>query len=457
MVSVMRVDVAPRSHFIVLGTFSIGVIVLAIIIGATGPKEFDSTVQYAYDCPGDSHVWDPASCGGFQLDNNNTWWWSLIPTVTALNRFWTLQFMVYTLQTGQVQRELRVEVIVHGGDDGNQDAWERLYISNTTQQVICSGPGACNSLVIVDEHNIKYSYYSVALRFLNGGELPGDTAPFVGDVKFSIWTGHAGYSTLELALRVVFLFITCILLVVFLWFMRAQPMDEWAWEQKALVILLLGLLGLNNPFYGLQFAVHGWFFHFLNALLTMTYLSIFLLFGLLVLDKVRLEDVRMALGKKDIPKFLIVGIFALLGIILFAWVDIRDDVEPIVGHSNLVSGVAVLFYIVATVYSGVLIWMAILVVMTIPVATSKPYLMIRFLFISIPTSFCILSILVGIFNGTFGPLNESTLSMVFYLTLYNAYIWILLVGYWPVQERFTARNPSEADTLFKEYHTNNTL
>ena len=59
---------------------------------------------------------------------------------------------------------------------------------------------------------------------------------------------------------------------------------------------------MADPFYGLQFAVHGWFFHFLNALLTMTYLSIFLLFGLLVLDKVRLEDVRMALGKKDIPK-----------------------------------------------------------------------------------------------------------------------------------------------------------
>eukprot|EP00026_Physarum_polycephalum_P007636 Phypoly_transcript_07701.p1 GENE.Phypoly_transcript_07701~~Phypoly_transcript_07701.p1 ORF type:complete len:457 (+),score=40.01 Phypoly_transcript_07701:137-1507(+) len=449
MVSVMRVDVAPLKHFIMIGVAGVAIVVIAIIMGATGPNEFFSVTDYAYDCPNQSHVWDPETCGGYQLSNNQTWWWSSLPTLTSLNRFWTLQFMVYTLQTGEVERELQVEVLVYGTNNPPpKGEWMLLYTRNTTQDVVCGqGPGPCEPLVLVDERNLKYTYYSVTVRILNGYQMEGETAAFVGDVKFSIWTGNSGFSSYELALRVIFLFITCILLVAYLWFMRSTPLDDWAWEQKALALLLLGLLALNNPFFGLQFAVNGWFFHFLDALFTMTYLSIFLLFGLLVLDKVRLEDVRMTLGRRHIPKYLLVGVFALLGIILFAWVDIRDDVDPIQGHASLLSGVAVLFYIEATVYAGILIWLAVLVVMTIPVAAAKPYIMTRFLFISIPTSFSIISILIGIFNGTFGPLNESTLSMVFFLTLYNEYVWILTIGFWPVQERFTVRNPSEADSI----------
>jgi len=130
-------------------------------------------------------------------------------------------------------------------------------------------------------------------------------------------------------------------------------------------------------------------------------------------------------------------------------VDIRDSFDPILGHPNILSDIEVLFYIEATVYAGILIWLAVLVVMTIPVATAKPYLMTRFLFASIPTSFCIISILIGIFNGTFGPLNESTLSMVFFLTLYNEYVWLLTYGFWPIHERFGVKNPSEADSIIR--------
>lgn len=40
-----------------------------------------------------------------------------------------------------------------------------------------------------------------------------------------------------------------------------------------------------------------------------------------------------------------VGAFFILGVILFAWVDIRDDFDPILGHSSLLDGVQVLFCI----------------------------------------------------------------------------------------------------------------
>jgi hypothetical protein len=248
--------------------------------------------------------------------------------------YWRVLYVVNSSKGGEVERALVVEVLVFGRNDANQER-ALLYTRNTTQETVCGqGPGPCEALVLVDERNLKYTYYSVSVRILNGWQMPGDTAPFVGDVRFSIWTGHAGFSTMELALRVIYLFTTCILLVVYLWCMRTTPLDDWSWEQKALAIQLVGLLALNSiapsfstfflpstlpllsllilckdPFFGLQFAVRGWFFHFLDALFTMTYLSIFLLFGLLVLDKVRLEDVRMTIGRKHIPKVTFLYIY----------------------------------------------------------------------------------------------------------------------------------------------------
>jgi len=342
--------------------------------------------------------------------------------------------------------------IVFGKNDPSEGAeWIIVQERNASEAVVCENghDGECSTVGIIDDLDLDYTYYSVRLRFLNGGMFSDDTVPFLGDVRFTFWTGHSGYSTLELALRIVFLFVAAGILIVFLFALRKIAFAEWAWEQRALVLLLLALIGFNNPFFGLQYVARGWFFHFLDAFLNLTFLSLFLLFGLLVLDKIRLEDVRMELGKKDIPKFIVVGIFAVLGITLFSWVDIRDDLDPILEHPEVISGVEVLFYIEATIYAGILIWLAILVVMTFPVATAKPYLMTRFLFASIPTSLCIISILIGIFNGTFGPLNESTLSMVYFLTLFNEFVWVLTFGFWPVQEKFAVRNPSEADPIIQ--------
>jgi hypothetical protein len=119
-----------------------------------------------------------------------------------------------------------------------------------------------------------------------------------------------------------------------------------------------------------------------------------------------------------------VGIFAVLGTILFAWVNIRDRMDPVIGRPDSVTAIEVLFYVEgmhmvcilfssshllfsATLFVGILVWMGVLLVMAIPVAASKPYLLTRFLFVCIPTAFSVLSILVGIFSGTFGPVNSS--------------------------------------------------
>ena len=46
-------------------------------------------------------------------------------------------------------------------------------------------------------------------------------------------------------------------------------------------------------------------------------------------------------------------------------------------------------------------------VLVIPIISRKQYLMQRFLFFAIPTSVVIFSLLISIFAGSIGPLNEN--------------------------------------------------
>lgn len=78
----------------------------------SGPPVYDSTQYFAYDCPHNSHEWDPFSCNGVQLSDvraahpypvlilhqNTTFWETQAPVVNTLNRFWSLHFTPYTLQ-----------------------------------------------------------------------------------------------------------------------------------------------------------------------------------------------------------------------------------------------------------------------------------------------------------------------------------------------------------------------
>jgi len=231
--------------------------------------------------------------------------------------------------------------------------------------------------------------------------------------------------------------------------MKKVPLYDWCWEQRAVAVLLGAVVLQANPFYGLEYAVKGWFFHFLEALFYVSFMTVFLLFALLSVDKLRNEEIRVEFKAYHIPKIVVCVIYAILGIILFAWVNILDRMDPVFGRPDSVSGVEVLFYIESTVFICILIWLAILIVMTIPVANSKPYIMTRFVYVGIPTTIATLSILIGIFSGTFGSLNVTSLSALYYLTLYHLYVWIMAYGYWPVQERYRAGNPREDDPIVK--------
>eukprot|EP01112_Ceratiomyxa_fruticulosa_P021555 TRINITY_DN7629_c0_g1_i1.p1 TRINITY_DN7629_c0_g1~~TRINITY_DN7629_c0_g1_i1.p1 ORF type:complete len:453 (-),score=56.29 TRINITY_DN7629_c0_g1_i1:103-1461(-) len=443
MVSVMRVDVAPLKQLIIASAVAILILILSIIIGVAGPPVYDKTTFFAYDCPGNSHEWNWGNCNGVQLALNTSWWYQQVPPISSLNRFWALEFAPFTTidTSSSPSVNLQLQVELSGTNDPNPKEW--YLISNDTVAVYTICPSnPCLPAIVVYEEALEYKTYFIGIQVDNGEN-------FLGDVQFTFWRDHVGFSKLEIAFRTIYLILTAFLFGFYLYKMKPVPSAEWSWEQRALVILFIGGILQANPLFSLQYAFRGWFFHFIESLFATSFITIYLLFSLLSIDKLRNEEIRVEFSSYHIPKLIVCGVYAVLSVVLYAWVNIRDRLDPVEGRPDTITGIQVFFYIVATIYVCVIIWLLILLIMTIPVAKSKPYVMSRLLFIGIPTGVVGLSILIGIFTGTFGPLNISAVSMMYYLTLNHVYIWVMAFGYWPVTERYSVGNPREEDAITK--------
>lgn len=66
MAQVMFIDTAKYHWFIGIGIAAVFIILGALLLGFLGPSSRDSTVDYAYNCPNQGHVYSPI-CTGVQL------------------------------------------------------------------------------------------------------------------------------------------------------------------------------------------------------------------------------------------------------------------------------------------------------------------------------------------------------------------------------------------------------
>jgi len=241
-------------------------------------------------------------------------------------------------------------------------------------------------------------------------------------------------------LRALLLAASLIVTGAYVWTMHQVNVDQWNWEQRAMAVLLISLFMTNNPLFPFIFVAKGWFFPFLVSLFQTGFLSVLLLFWLLITDKIRNEENMPTFSWILIPKLLIVTVWGILSLALFAVISIRDERDPVYGTS--VTSFQILFYVVAVFWIIIVLWVAVLVALTIPVVVRQRYLVTRFLFFGLPTMVCIFSIFASVLSGSFGPYGETAIGFVYFLFLYNVYVFILAWGYWPVKETtFNGRNP----------------
>ncbi|KAF2070833.1 hypothetical protein CYY_007857 [Polysphondylium violaceum] len=437
-----NIEVASLRKMIIFGVICAVVLLVAIIVGGTGPKVYDSTTYNLYQCPNNSHVYTDQCEGQNSLYSYTSPWEQEMPVVSSLSKFWSLQLTPYSYNTTEPTTELVTFSVLIRGIDENGDHVVRN--ETTSMNVYCgTGFSKCNTFTIIDEEIINYRVYVVNIYISNATSL------FIGDCDFTAWKAHESFSSFEIGVHLTLMIISCIGIIAFLVGMRRYSLISWTFEQKFLFALFFSLLLSNNPLFGLQYATQGWFLPFLNAFFTIIFLSTFSIYSLVALDRVRLEQIRTQWDISSICKCIVVGVFTILGIALFSWINIRDRRDPIIGPATSDGGIQILFYLVATIFICILLWILLLVILTVPIAYGKRHLFLKFIFTAVPITVYVISIISGIFAGTFGPLNANALSVTYYNVLNNVFTAAIAYSYWPHINPFQKQQyGSEEERLF---------
>ena len=161
-------------------------------------------------------------------------------------------------------------------------------------------------------------------------------------------------------------------------------------------------------------------------------------------------ELKLQVTAYDIPKLVLVSIFGVFNFVIFVWFRLFDQSDPIMGQVHHVSGLVALFFINIFIFAGIIIWAIILAVLTFTVVKKdRPEQLVRYSVILVPSAFVILSIVLGLFFGTFGPIQREAPGFIYFFTLYNLYVWILLIAYWPVTSSFTSSNIITESTPIK--------
>jgi len=189
------------------------------------------------------------------------------------------------------------------------------------------------------------------------------------------------------------------------------------------------------------------FLPFLGSFLELCFTCILFTFWFIIAQKLRSKD-----GTISFTLFLkltlgLVAVYAISSTVLYGLASTRDSMSPLFGVPDSISAIGVMFYVSSALYICVVLTFFATLVITVQPINNRKEIQARFLFFGVPTLGVIISVLVGIFMGTIGPFGRDSPSFVYYLVLYNLYVYVMLWGYWPVDQSFDGANPSEKSTL----------
>jgi hypothetical protein len=226
----------------------------------------------------------------------------------------------------------------------------------------------------------------------------------------------------EVISRAVFGFLALGFGGLFLWRLIATkvPFRDWADEQKWTLLLLVSVLGLDDPLFvlSIKFAL----FDAVDQLLAAWFLSVLLLFWLVMLDSMlRTQETSTRSFKQFyLPKLALVGAFWLSVSALYVTAEMVDDfARPVI---------IVLFVVTILIASLYFFWIGVLAVKLVPVLR---HAQLRVRFFSLFTAAVILFTLAGVLFGFLGPLRASATEFLAFFGLFNFYTFVLVICYLP--------------------------
>lgn len=287
---------------------------------------------------------------------------------------------------------------------------------------------------MVYEPNIQYEFYGLKVRFSN---VDGTPLTDLGDVQFTIGIDNPEFSTMALVLKLILLIINIVIIAFHYFRLRGKKIywQTWTDEQRLFVVVLVFMVGFNNPFFPLEFLTEGWFIIFLGAFLELIFTCILFAFWFIITEKFRSDEGRISFTIFLKFGIVLVLLYFIIGSTYFGITGEREYESPIY---RLTSDVTVdnVFYILTTLFyvlNAVLFFALTLAIILRPSASGRLLLKARFAFFVIPTYFLVIAVLSGLLYGILGPSGRDTPSFVFYLFLYNIYVYLQLWGFWPIE------------------------
>lgn len=417
----MNIDTAPFWHFIVAAIVTVVILIVAIIVGATGPDAKESFEKFTYECKDKSHVWNSSECTGKQLGTRGVTYSVYTRALVSTNRFWGLKMVPYNKNVAGgakhgKNKKMTIEIYANVSYRNDlRGAWRR-EVENSFRRVTVECPvsvkarepgpeaGECQGFTLAYDRGVDHKYHQVTFEMIVAEQ--SDLA--LGDVGAHIYTGTTAYSNMQMGVNIFYLIVSLGVFLVYAWMLRDLIFRGWSFEQAATLLLTLAVILYNNPFFALEYLLPGMFFIFFDALVKSAFLALVLLYWLFSFDKIRVgEESFRVLDKIHIFKVAAVVACLVLGVITFTWAGIRDKIDPIFGSPFSSPGVITFYAFTAMTLVLIIAWVIIVAVMSIPVATASKQIFTRYCFNIISSAIVALSIIIGIFCGDFGTNNDN--------------------------------------------------
>lgn len=205
--------------------------------------------------------------------------WEQIVPLSAFNQGMLTMVAIQTnFMDVSASKTIDAQVVIRGRNNAQPSEWTVVQDRKLALALVCvESSTECNPVEVARIPYVMYDEYAVEVLLI-GREKP---SWILGATFWSEFV-NAEFTVFEVASRAVFAVLAVGFGAVFVWKLRSTPFREWADEQKWTLLLLGSLLGLDDPLFALSLK---WaFFDAIDQLMAASFLSVLLLFWLVMLD-----------------------------------------------------------------------------------------------------------------------------------------------------------------------------
>ncbi|KNC50687.1 uncharacterized protein AMSG_00845 [Thecamonas trahens ATCC 50062] len=469
----MVMDHAGRRFWLIASSAALFILCISMLIGGLGPDVFETTGDYAFDCPLDrwNRTCSPSTCAGcIPVFTSNDTFTRFLDGLSELNQLFSLELGFESKDL--VAREysaydLDVQLLKQVA--GNVYQPMRGNLEHGLNLVCDGGQPVCDSLLVILEPFIDSSSYEVVISM---PDALVDTE-WIANIHFLFTTVNATFTVLSITARVVYAIVTIALLVCLIlvkggfkslpaWvsgfyisryspvLTRLDPGADlsgstvyyWQYEQRAALVLLLSLVIYSNPFMPFDLIVHNWFTSALSAFTVVQFEAVVLGFVLITFGRFHTMAVFAAHGPQAaalrahgwwfyLPKAVIVTLLAFLMWLTVVLVNAELANDPVRAWNGNHAYAAFVF-VVELLWVVTLVYTLVVVVLAgIKIRVTMPFYR-RYSVLSAVTAIYLFCISFAALTGNLRP--TTSFAFLFFFALRAMFVFTVAVGSWPLDE-----------------------